>query len=522
MKDRSPPYPTIMPTFGKPPRPAAAVIVLREDPQAQVFVVRRSPKLRFLGGFGGYPGGRADHEDATLAGVDDRGDPASLAITAIRELFEEAGLLLCAGAERFADDVLDRERRALLQGETSFGALCQRLGLDPRPAPGALIPAGRWVTPYYSPLRYDTLYFLHRARGPRQPSVWEGELVEGRWAKAEAVLDDWRHGQTWLAPPVTETLRVLDRGVGPLDELAGRLAVCAAQRGHPFHPVRMRYGVRMLTLQAQTLPPASFTNTYLVGEEELLVVDPGARPGEAQERLLETLQRLVDGGRRLRAVVLTHHHLDHVDAAVAVRERFGVPIAAHPLTAAALREARRAPYRPELLAFDVDDEVDDGHRFDLAGGFQVQVLHTPGHTRGHICLRERRLGSILAGDLVSGLSPVIIDPPEGDMTAYLASLRRVIGLGSHGLFPGHGPPAVDSRARIELLLHHRLWRQDKTLEALRDAPDGLTFEQLVPHVYDDISPHIHAFAARSLLAHLNKLRAEGAVEVDSERFLLPG
>ncbi len=518
MRDRPPPYPTRMPTVGRPPRPAAAVIVLREDgPRTEVFVVRRNPKLRFLGGFGGYPGGRADVEDAALAGVEDRADPASLAITASRELFEEAGLLLSPGAGRLSDEVLDRERLALLQGETTFEELCRRHDLDPRPAPGALVPAGHWVTPYYSPLRYDTLYFVHRFEGPRQPVVWEGELVEGRWIEPGAVLDEWRRGETWLAPPVTETLMEIDRGAGSPQELVANLERRGAERGHPFHPVHMRHGIRLLALQARTLPPASFTNTYLVGEQELLVVDPGARAGEPRRMLLDTLGRLVDEGRRLRAVVLTHHHLDHVDAAVAVRERFGVPIAAHPGTAASLRAARQAPYRPELQAFEVDDEIEDGHRYELAGGFVVEVLHTPGHAQGHLCLLEHRLGTILAGDLVSGLSPVIIDPPEGDMVAYLGSLRRVIELGPLGLFPGHGPPAVDSRARLELLLQHRLWRHDKALEALRDAPDGLTFDELVPHVYDDVSPHVHVFAARSLLAHLEMMRDDGRVELDGER-----
>jgi len=505
----TPPYPTIYPNPGRRPRPAAAVILLRPD--GQVFVVRRNPKLRFLGGFGGYPGGRVDRADGELAGDDDLTSLHTSEVAAVRELFEEAGVLLCPGAEKVPDDALDRERRALLDGDTDFASLCGRIGVAPRPAPGTLHPAGRWVTPFYSPLRFDTQYFVHVYRGQRPPQVWHGELVEGRWADPRSVLDDWERWALWLAPPVTESLYVLAGGIRPLDTLLGRLDRLAVDRGHPFHPVRMRHGIRMLPLPSRTLPPAIYTNTYIVGERELLVVDPGASPGESRQTLLEQLDRLVDGGRQLRGIALTHHHVDHVDSAQAIRDRHPAPILAHPLTAATLATAERDPYRPEATAIEVDELLEDGATLELEGGFRLQAVHTPGHTAGHVCLLEQASGSLLAGDLVSGLSPVIIDPPGGDMAAYLASLERTTELGDFGLFPGHGPPHTSSRTRLTQLLNHRLWRQDKVLAALGSAGDGATLEQLVPVIYDDVPPIAHVFAARSLQAHLDKLSDDGRV-----------
>lgn len=516
------PYPSTFPRPDRRPHPAAAVILLRDDGDPHVYTVRRSPKLRFLGGFGGYPGGRVDREDAVLAGADDRYTPEAARVGAARELFEEAGILVCPGASEKDDAALDRAREELLDGKADFGTLCARLGVDPVPAVDTFHPAGRWVTPFYSPLRFDTHYFLHRYRGSRQPSVWPGELVEGAWRSAAEVLDSWRDGHTWLAPPVTESMRVLARGTEDTGALLDRLVTLAEDRGHPHHPVRMRYGIRMLPLASRALPPAIHTNTYIVGERELVVVDPGASPGEPREQLFAALDRLLGEGRRLHSAVLTHHHLDHVDSAVALREHYGIPVAAHPLAARALREARRAPYRPELQGFDIDRTLEDGERIELDGGFVLQVVHTPGHTRGHVCLRELRSNSLLAGDLVSGLSPVVIDPPEGDMGQYLVSLQRILEMGEQGLFPGHGPPNVSTLFRVGLLHKHRLWRRQRVLLALGAAEEGLDAEALIPEVYADVPATLHPFAARSLLAHLQQLEGEGLVERgDGARYRIP-
>ena len=445
------PYPPVFPNPDRPPRAAAAVILVKTDDPAQVFVVRRNPKLRFLGGFGGYPGGRVDADDAVLAGGADRLALATNEVAAVRELFEEAGVLLLPGADAIDDEILDRERRALLSSETTFTQLCERLGLSPRPAPGTLHPAGRWVTPFYSPLRFDTQYFVHVYEGARQPEVWHGELVEGAWTTPDEILARWRRWELWMAPPVTETLEELAAGVEPVEPLLRRLIQRAEDRGHAFQPVRIRHGLRLLPLMSRPLPPAIFTNAFLVGESELVLVDPGAAPGEPRDILHTQIDRLLAEGRRLRAVVLTHHHLDHVDSAEAIRERHDVPLLAHPLTAEDLRDARRAPYRPEVTAIEVDEEIPHGHVIELEGGFSLEVVHTPGHARGHIVLLERASQSLIAGDLVSGLSPVVIDPAGDQMDVYRESLRRVKAMGDFGLFAAHGPPHTSSRQRLELV-----------------------------------------------------------------------
>src|SRR5262249_3405520 len=159
------------------------------------------------------------------------------------------------------------------------------------------------------------------------------------------------------------------------------------------------------------------------GRDFLYLLDPGADSREEQQRLFAVLDAHQAGGRRLAAVVLTHHHPDHIGAAAACARRYGVPVWAHPLTTQALGagvEGRR--------------EIDDGERLELgpapdgSGPWWLEALHTPGHAAGHLAFYEPHYRLLIAGDMVSTLSSIIIAPPDGDLAVYLESLRRLLTL----------------------------------------------------------------------------------------------
>jgi len=136
------------------------------------------------------------------------------------------------------------------------------------------------------------------------------------------------------------------------------------------------------------------------------------------------------------------------------------------------------------------------------------VLHTPGHTRGHLCLLHPRTGSLFCGDHIpGGTGTVIIDPPEGNMAAYMRSLARLLEEPIETLFPGHGSPQGAAKRRIEWLISHRRKREALVLAALAEEPEPL--EALVKRAYRDTPPELWKYAERSLLAHLEKLEAEG-------------
>lgn len=469
------------------PRAAASVVLWREGPAGvEVYLVRRGAGQRFAPGFDAFPGGRRDPEDAAVpvagAGALDPGDLACAA----RELFEEAGVLLATGAPLPGAAALAEARRALLDGALGFGPFLRRHGLA---VDGArLEDAGRWVTPAFYPVRFDALTLLCRWRPGEAPEVWPGELEAGGFTPAARALDDWRRGDRLFLPPNLWPVRVLARGA-PID-------VDALRRPAP-EAFRIEYqgGLLQSPLRTPTLPPAAHTNAFLVDlGDGTAVVDPGSPWPEEQARLDERLATLAAEGRPAREVWVTHGHRDHVGGVAALAAR-GLPVRAHPAIAPRLPGVAVEPLR-------------EG---DLLHG-RWRVHETPGHARDHVVFLDEATGALLAGDMVSTLSTVVIDPPEGDMAAYERELARLAGLGVRALYPAHGPPAAHGRAALRAYLDHRAEREARVVAAL-DPPAPL--EEVTRRAYADVPPEVWPVAARSCLAALLKLAAAGrAVESD--------
>lgn len=280
-----------------------------------------------------------------------------------------------------------------------------------------------------------------------------------------------------------------------------RQAVPAVTEDVPEGAGRVAPGIRRLALRTPTLPPAAHTNVYLVGPEvgPQVVVDPGSPYPDQQAVLDGVLAADRDAGRPLAMVLLTHHHGDHVGGAAVLAARWGVPIAAHARTAQRL--AGRVAVARELA----DDEVVQ----------DLRCLYTPGHADGHLCY-EHAAGGTIAGDMVAGLGWILIDPDEGDMTDYLASLERLRGRPPGLLLPAHGPPIPDSRGKLTEYIAHRTMREDKVVAAL--ARRGGTLAELVPDVYADTPRMLWPLAERSLRAHLDKLVREGRVHEHAGRW----
>jgi endoribonuclease LACTB2 len=256
--------------------------------------------------------------------------------------------------------------------------------------------------------------------------------------------------------------------------------------------------IRVLPLRTPTLPPATRTNCYLIGDAaSAVVIDPATPYADEQARLDAWLEELCI---RVTEIVLTHHHVDHVaDATRLAAKLGGVPVAAHAETAARVR-GRVAVTRT----------LDDGARLDY-GPRGLRAVFTPGHAPGHLCFVDEAAGAIVAGDMVASIGTIIVEPDDGgDMRVYLESLRRLrreVDAGAATLLPAHGPPITDGGARLDFYVAHRLEREGRVVAALGDAPAELT--ALVPAAYPDVAPAVYPLAARSLLAHLQKLEYEG-------------
>ena len=505
-----------------PARASAAVVPWRRKGSAvEVWWVRRSEELPFMGGWHAFPGGGLSRADAavpvsgTPSGVGE-GPPAAgfpeslrdggeepgpdlipgLLACALRELFEETGILLITGVVDPA--ALRRARHAVLDHERTFPEALADLGatLDA----SRLVWAGRWVTPPFAPVRFDNRFFLLEWQQDEtvQPEVIPGELAEGGWIDPEAALELCRR-DALAAPPILHILEVLAQD-GPETGL-GRLRDPAETNLGPLRRIEMRPGVLMFPLATHTLPPALTTNTYLLGIGEAVLVDPGSPLDGENDRLERALtaarERL---GRRVTAIWLTHHHPDHVGGVERLRRFLGAPVLAHPATA-------------ERLAgrITIDGTLDDGQRIVLGGDppFPVRVIHSPGHARGHLCFLDETYGSVLAGDLVAGLGTIVVDPPEGDMDAYLASLETLAALSPRTLFPSHGPAIQNAVGKLRDYVQHRLWREERVLAAWNQglrAPAAM-----LPTVYDDVPKEAHPLAERQILAHLDRLRRSGRI-----------
>jgi glyoxylase-like metal-dependent hydrolase (beta-lactamase superfamily II) len=229
------------------------------------------------------------------------------------------------------------------------------------------------------------------------------------------------------------------------------------------------------------------TNTYLVGIDEVIVIDPGIEDAGHLEAIVGC------GGDRIRWIVCTHTHPDHSPGAAALKERTGAEVLAF--------ESRDG--------LEVDTPIGDGFRIE-ATEFRLRAVHTPGHASNHLCylLEEEQL--LVSGDHIMQGSTVVIAPPDGDMAAYLDSLRRVRDLRLRSIAPGHGHLIDDPDAVIDEYLTHRLEREQQVLGAL-DAGDR-TADEIVTRLYVDLIDELVPRAKQSVHAHLRKLAAEGRVE----------
>ncbi len=471
-------------------RASAAVVLIRGAGDGlQVFWALRSDTVSFMPGFRAFIGGTVDAADAELPVAGASGDAALEMACAFRETFEEAGVVI--GHPRHGDPAaLEVARARLLAGKASFAALAAEHGWRFRA--DMLHFAGRWVTPPFAPVRFEAPYFVARVPDGQTPTVHRGELASGEWVQPARALERWQQGYEAFAAPILYTLIGLAHG----DEGLNRLHEAPAATQAPVQRIETMWGFVLHPMRTKPLPPATHTNAYLIGEPEMALVDPGSGEPAELERLFAVIDALHQDRRRLKLVLLTHRHPDHVGGVEAVRARYGVPVAAHAETARHVR---------------CDFTLADGDVVPLVpgiGDWSLRVVHTPGHDPGHLCFFHPRTGALVRGDHVTGgRGTVIIDPPEGDMTAYLDSLRRLETLPITRLFPAHGGPQGAALARVRQLVAHRLEREAKVLAALGPEPEEPG--ALVPRAYEDTPRELWGYAERSLLAHLIRLERTG-------------
>jgi glyoxylase-like metal-dependent hydrolase (beta-lactamase superfamily II)/8-oxo-dGTP pyrophosphatase MutT (NUDIX family) len=540
------------PTPGAAVRQAATVVVLRRsDAGMQVLLMRRAPREGDIhSGASVFPGGLLDAADAhgcaLCSGLDDAQASARLGLpsgglaywfAALRECFEEAGLLYAAAQDRSHLDAaqlaqIATQRDALNRRELTMASICQRFGIHL--AADRIVYLDHWLTPPGVPKRYDTRFFVTEAPELQVASQDGHETDAQLWLSPAEALE--RRKELKLAPPTWKILELLQR-LGDVDAVLAharalpsvpcimpRLAtgskglrpvmpdeppyaeigrVDPEGHGHarydlaPASPLRLSPRLIRITADNGSIMTGPGTNCYLIGggeRNEWAALDPGPL-SDAH------VQAIVDAAPGpIRWIFVTHTHKDHSPAAQALKARTGAQL----LGMAALHaEWQDTDFRPDV-------PLAGGEVFQLPGDSTLRVIHTPGHAGNHLCylLDEERL--LFTGDHVMQGSTVVINPPDGDMGAYLKSLRELMQLDLEWLAPGHGFLMPRPRQAMQQIIDHRMKREAKVLKAF--APGGaMAADELLASVYDDVPPKLHAMARRSLQAHLLKLRDDGRI-----------
>ena len=531
-------------------RRAASLVLLRDaEGGPQVLLLRRAVRDGDMrSGVWVFPGGVLDAADPTLHDCA-RGQDAAFsqrmqlscrgldyAIAAVRECFEEVGLLLAHGPGAALQQAASVRPR--LQDGPAFADWVRQAGLVL--AVDELVYLAHWLTPLGMKPRFDTRFFLARAPAGQEAVADAGEALELAWMTPAQAL---AAGLRML--PVTRALLQGLTAHATVDEAlaeARRLTQierqfprlgCDAQGVRPVLPHELPYAeisrldpegrgdvwialtperivtlsprVQRITCGNGSMMTGPGTNTYLIGSpghDEVAVLDPGPEDAHTEAHLQAVLAAAA--GRRITHILVTHTHRDHSPAARRLQALTGARLiglpAQHP-------EWQDTGFQPEVAPLD-------GQCWRLGEDCTLRAVHTPGHAANHVCWWLEQEALLFTGDHVMQGSTVVINPPDGDMAAYLASLHWLQSLPLQWLAPGHGFLIEAPRREFQRLIDHRLAREAKLLAALGEQREPVAPAELLPRVYGDVPPARHGVAERSLRAHLLKLQADGrATEV---------
>ncbi len=273
--------------------------------------------------------------------------------------------------------------------------------------------------------------------------------------------------------------------------------------------VRISPRVARVTANNPGMMTGAGTNTYVLGRTEIAVIDPGpCDEKHVEATLTAAIEHAPDA--KIHWIIVTHTHPDHSPAAKLLAEKTGAKLVGCVLQDDGYQDR----------SFCVSRNVQHG---DLIIGrdFTLEAIATPGHVANHFCYFLREEGLVFTGDHIMGGSSVVIIPPSGDMTDYLASLARLKDYPIQQLLPGHGDAITDPISTINVRISHRLRREEKILRRLRTHGE-ISLDALTPLVYDDVDPTLHRMAQASLWAHLLKLEKEGRARQQFEQHWLFG
>ncbi|RZL94635.1 MAG: MBL fold metallo-hydrolase [Variovorax sp.] len=529
---------------------AATVLLLRDTREGiEVLMTRRSATASFAPGAYVFPGGRIDEGDRAAHRVATRRPTQSdtqltQAVAAVRESFEELGVLLARhddGRPAGADEVAGMDR-STAGSAVGLADQCEARGL--RLATDQVYTFAHWITDRDLPKRFDVPFLVARMPEGQTPTADETEQFEPCWVRPADALARHAAGSFFMIFPTLRTLERMaayatvdavleacaprDGAEAPLFTSCPRAGLLRGKEarfmehespygeltlvcpdGQIVHaldwqceaPVPLLKNVQRLTAPNPSAMTGPGTNSYVVGDAATgyIVIDPGPNDAGHIERLWRTT------GGDVRMIVCTHSHADHSPGAAPLQALCASrpPILGLPSAPTARSSAQFTPDRALAHQERLVLTAPDGSTHTL------RAIHTPGHAANHLCLVLEEDALLFSGDHVLNGSTTVVDPPDGNMNAYLDSLDALDAVCAEGgidfILPAHGYVLGRARTAIAYLKAHRLKREAKIAAAMRQLPQG-TPEDWLPIAYDDVPERMWPVAARSLAAHVERIR----------------
>lgn len=432
----------------------------------QIFAIQRQNFLAAFPGYWAFPGGKVEKNDSDffLKSLKTDGLDEKLFGAVVREIKEELGIDLNQEIER---------------GTINS---CHFLGLA--------------VTPDFNPFRFATYFFKIDLNKKLTLTVDTNEARLFDWMSAEALLKKYELGDLLAVPPVIKVIQIL--GNNPQTTHIGDLNI--SYNSTEFVPyIESLKGIRQIMPLSHTLPPATRTNSFLIGDDNAkkIIIDPSPKDDEEFRKFKNTLNLF-----GFNEILLTHHHPDHIERANDLAKEFGVTILLSEYT-----KNKILSRDPQYFNGITTKNIKDGDIVTQWLNKNVLVMEVPGHDEGQVAIYSEDLSWFIAGDLFQGVGTVVIGGDEGNMSKYFDTLSKIINLSPKVVFPSHGI-GLGGTSILEKTLNHRRQREAQVYSLYTE---GVSPEEMLSRLYGDVDKELWPFALMNIYKHLDKLKQENRI-----------
>ena len=350
------------------------------------------------------------------------------------------------------------------------------------------------LTPEFSQIRFRTWFYRIDLKKKINFRLNFGEFENSFWDTPGSLLDTYINGNSLMVPPTRRVLKELKEK--PYMKILGNISE-KYYNNDKIPCLEMLEGIQMLVVKSTTLPPSNSTNAFLLGDSNAkkLLIDPSPNSKKEFQKLINTVK-----DRKIDSIFLTHHHPDHHQFSNLIACQMNIPIILSKDTQQRLTKKFGKDYFDKIKLFNPVEkqEITKWH------GESVKIFEIPGHDAGHLGLAPDSMKWFLVGDLIQGVGTVVIPSPEGDMTSYFSTLKKVISLNPRVIIPSHGIPSRSTHL-LAVALKHRLKRESQILELFNS---GISKEAILKKLYVGVDPRLKKLAMQNIESHLSKLHKE--------------